>query len=176
MSLINCPECNKEISDKAVSCPNCGFPIQEQVSKLKSSSTTDICPKCGEIFGNGEECRYCGTKLINCHIDYDDYCKMNIIESWEFKQELYNKYVIDSPEFDEILFSKTYKEEKDMFEAYQNALTRKKEEPKVECPYCHSTNTKKISSMAKVTNVALFGIFGQKRKHQWHCEKCGSDF
>ncbi len=24
MSLINCPECNKEISDKAEFCPNCG--------------------------------------------------------------------------------------------------------------------------------------------------------
>lgn len=29
MPLINCPECNKEISDKADSCPNCGFPIDE---------------------------------------------------------------------------------------------------------------------------------------------------
>lgn len=27
MSLIKCPECNKEISDKAISCPNCGCPI-----------------------------------------------------------------------------------------------------------------------------------------------------
>ena len=27
MALINCPECNKEISNKAHSCPNCGFPI-----------------------------------------------------------------------------------------------------------------------------------------------------
>lgn len=27
--LINCPECNKEISDKAVSCPNCGCPVNQ---------------------------------------------------------------------------------------------------------------------------------------------------
>lgn len=27
MALINCPECNKEISDKANSCPNCGYPL-----------------------------------------------------------------------------------------------------------------------------------------------------
>ena len=27
MALINCPECNREISDKAKSCPHCGFPI-----------------------------------------------------------------------------------------------------------------------------------------------------
>lgn len=27
MAMINCPECGKEISDKAASCPNCGCPI-----------------------------------------------------------------------------------------------------------------------------------------------------
>lgn len=27
MALINCPECNKEVSDKAPACPNCGVPI-----------------------------------------------------------------------------------------------------------------------------------------------------
>ena len=29
MSLIQCPECGKEVSDKAQSCPNCGCPIQK---------------------------------------------------------------------------------------------------------------------------------------------------
>ena len=27
MAMINCPECGKEISDKAAACPNCGCPI-----------------------------------------------------------------------------------------------------------------------------------------------------
>ncbi|MBQ2882693.1 MAG: zinc ribbon domain-containing protein [Alphaproteobacteria bacterium] len=27
MALINCPECNREISDKAKACPHCGYPI-----------------------------------------------------------------------------------------------------------------------------------------------------
>lgn len=27
MALIKCPECGKDVSDKAQSCPNCGFPI-----------------------------------------------------------------------------------------------------------------------------------------------------
>lgn len=30
MSLISCPECTREISDAARSCPHCGFPIQKQ--------------------------------------------------------------------------------------------------------------------------------------------------
>lgn len=29
MALINCSECGKEISDKAISCPNCGNPINQ---------------------------------------------------------------------------------------------------------------------------------------------------
>ena len=48
--------------------------------------------------------------------------------------------------------------------------------PTVTCPYCHSANTSKISTTSKVINTALFGIFGNKRKHQWHCNGCGSDF
>ena len=28
MSMINCPECGKEISDKSDKCINCGFPIR----------------------------------------------------------------------------------------------------------------------------------------------------
>lgn len=27
MALIRCPECGKEISNKAEACPNCGYPI-----------------------------------------------------------------------------------------------------------------------------------------------------
>ena len=29
MALINCPECGKQVSDKAYSCPECGFPIKD---------------------------------------------------------------------------------------------------------------------------------------------------
>lgn len=28
MALINCPECNKEVSDKATNCIHCGYPLQ----------------------------------------------------------------------------------------------------------------------------------------------------
>ena len=31
MALIKCPECGKEISDKAAACPSCGCPIAEMV-------------------------------------------------------------------------------------------------------------------------------------------------
>lgn len=47
---------------------------------------------------------------------------------------------------------------------------------KAECPYCHSRNTVKISKTAKAVNTAVFGVVGQKRKYQWHCNNCKSDF
>jgi uncharacterized membrane protein SpoIIM required for sporulation len=39
MALIKCPECGNEVSDRAKSCPKCGFPTQEEIipsSKLDS--------------------------------------------------------------------------------------------------------------------------------------------
>ncbi len=49
--------------------------------------------------------------------------------------------------------------------------------PSVECPYCHSTNTKKISTASKVGSVATFGIFSiGKVTKQWHCNNCKSNF
>lgn len=33
MALIICPECGKEVSDRAEACPHCGYPINEMVNK-----------------------------------------------------------------------------------------------------------------------------------------------
>jgi len=49
--------------------------------------------------------------------------------------------------------------------------------PTVECPYCHSNDTKKISGLSKAGSVALFGIFALgKTSKQWHCNNCNSNF
>lgn len=57
-----------------------------------------------------------------------------------------------------------------------NSKVNKQSELTVECPYCHSVDTKKITTTSKVINVAFWGIFGTKRFKQWHCNDCGSDF
>ena len=31
MALIRCPECNNEISEMSVTCPNCGYPLRKEV-------------------------------------------------------------------------------------------------------------------------------------------------
>ena len=37
MALIKCPECGKEMSDKATACPNCGCPI----NRIKTETEQD---------------------------------------------------------------------------------------------------------------------------------------
>ncbi|MBI5675852.1 MAG: hypothetical protein HZC48_08540 [Nitrospirae bacterium] len=54
--LINCPDCNKEVSRRAIACPNCGCPISKTTKGLESISTSKpslpinhglpMCPTC----------------------------------------------------------------------------------------------------------------------------------
>ena len=49
--------------------------------------------------------------------------------------------------------------------------------PKITCPYCKSTNTKKISGLSKAVGVGFFGIFALgKATKQFHCNSCKADF
>lgn len=49
--------------------------------------------------------------------------------------------------------------------------------PTITCPYCKSTDCKKISGLSKAGSVALWGIFALgKTTKQWHCNNCKSDF
>lgn len=61
-------------------------------------------------------------------------------------------------------------------ESNVTTYNKPKQEINVECPYCHSENTKKISTTAKIINTAIFGPFGSKRFKEWHCNECDSDF
>lgn len=55
MALITCPECGKEVSEKADSCPNCGNPLQNNNNQKfckHCGATIDkecvVCPQCGK--------------------------------------------------------------------------------------------------------------------------------
>lgn len=52
MSIIKCPECGHQVSDKAPTCPNCGVEIEGKVTR---------CPECGEIFFKDD------VVCPNCH-------------------------------------------------------------------------------------------------------------
>ena len=42
MAIISCPECKNEISDKAKSCPHCGFPLKSEKTKDNEETTQTI--------------------------------------------------------------------------------------------------------------------------------------
>lgn len=42
MALIKCPECGKEISDRAGNCPNCGYPISDDYEIERKNSKHGI--------------------------------------------------------------------------------------------------------------------------------------
>lgn len=67
MALITCPECGREISDKAVSCPGCGFPIIDYIRNLYEDETSMIeCKNCGFANKKGEEyCAKCGKFIVD---------------------------------------------------------------------------------------------------------------
>ena len=41
MALINCYECDKQVSDTAVSCPNCGAPVSAESKIFNTPITTN---------------------------------------------------------------------------------------------------------------------------------------
>lgn len=58
MAMIQCPECGKEVSDKAKKCIHCGKVLIEDTIPQK------FCSECGkEVSFDATECPYCGCPL-----------------------------------------------------------------------------------------------------------------
>ena len=56
MSLIICPECQKEVSSKAPTCPHCGVKIADNIKR---------CPKCNTfVLMDAQQCPNCKTKFL----------------------------------------------------------------------------------------------------------------
>lgn len=66
-------------------------------------------------------------------------------------------------------------------QAEQRQAARKEQQDlatgkRVVCPYCHSTDTEKISVASRAVSVSLVGAASSKLGKQWHCKQCGSNF
>ena len=154
MALINCPECNKEISDKAEICPHCGYKLPKQEPMFQGV----YCPKCLKASwtkdGIGETCIFCNTKMKkSIYATYDEvhqFCENHpeLKQSPEFSQEAYNKRVNYVPV------------------DYMNVNSPK-------CPTCGSSNVQNIGTSERVASVAMFGLFSKKINKSFKCKNCG---
>ena len=158
------------------------------------------CPKCGNshfiTYGSDELCLVCKTKMIESPHEFnlsqaymDNLLKMGWNENKQLfeqnEQRLFDEVIRKSPEFDINLYNNRdsilaqQQQQQEEAIAHGKAVLEGKDKGNpysVECPYCHATNVKKITTTSKVVNTAIFGIFGTKRHKQWHCNQCNSDF
>ena len=54
MALIKCPECGGTVSDAAITCPHCGYPLKTQIVEKKAGQAIFKCelpPQTGTVFG-----------------------------------------------------------------------------------------------------------------------------
>jgi len=68
MALINCPECGKEVSDKAYTCPHCGNPmsIPSDTDTVQSNGAEEFifCPRCLSMQVHSEKKGFGGGKAL----------------------------------------------------------------------------------------------------------------
>lgn len=134
----------------------------------KTNNKPLICP--GYLVGRGDVavCPFCGNKdLISVDISTEDLMIISGISS----DINFIEAMIALKESDPIEYQLKMSQ-------FKNQAGQQKQESgtQIKCPTCSSTNITRISATAKVTNVALFGLFGNKRKKTFHCKSCGYEW
>ena len=150
------------------------------------------CPKCRMNFSDSfDECVYCGSSLLYGTIEsYEDSKpkEKSIFEMTD--EEILSKYQSYKKNIEEqtgITLS-----DKEFINGLKNArrenlnkqstiitITPEKNVNNnlVTCPYCNSSDTKKITTTSKIAHTVLFGIFSMSRNSKnFHCNQCGADF
>ena len=157
-------------------------------------SVCGICLKCGlitagEYFIN-RKCPCCGCDNINIFSETDKAHEKRIKKMKKLggkAQYILSEYGEQIDESLQEKVDKFYAEldrkrqiqfKKDIAEINRNA--KKPDDPRkrglVECPYCKSRDTEKISSLSRAASVGFFGLGSKKIGKQWHCNRCKSDF
>lgn len=157
--LIECPECKKQISDKAETCPNCGFPIRQininnyciiNGKSYNLEEIVELLPKVGE-----KDTDISPIYLIGCI-----HRKTQL--DWEYSKKLVDIII----------------ETQKIPEKFDGKIELKIELPPntPKCPTCNSTRLKKISTASKAVNTLAFGLLGTKRNKTYHCNNCGYEW
>lgn len=158
IALISCPECEKEISDKSEVCIHCGFllintkcNINGVIYDFKEELPVALLEKTDDYVSAIGKIR---IKTSLTHTDTGNLVK-SIKETKSIPQTFMPKYPLENHD-----------------ELYGDSKIKN-----VECPYCHSMDTKKIINTSKAVHTALFGCFSVIRNSKnYHCNHCDSDF
>lgn len=181
MSLIKCPECKKEISDQAITCPHCGFPITQKKQSNSNYSVKLVKTGRGRVAAKWviEDVTGLGSADAGFISRNNMYVMLDIpLEEAERIKKLLEDA---SPEVEAEIqpyeeWQRTYRPVKTNGSHSNNSSHLQQISQAPLCPYCSSANTKKISGTSRVGSALMFGIFSKKIGKQWHCNSCGSDF
>lgn len=146
-----------------------------------------ICIYCGRTNFHtpnmGRSCKHCGKDpvVILSSEEANHLRCLTMEEKFDYEFQLRKKYIPnltdeENQQMSERALKKHLEREKRWEQEAAAEAARQAAKVTVTCPYCKSTNCSKISGLSKATSVVLWGVFSQKHKHQWHCNKCNSDF
>lgn len=171
MALIKCVECGNKISDSAEACPNCGFPMREYISyvnnekkQIKERQIQLENERKKEQQRIEEEQRIANTKCHECgqvigNVEVCPYCGFSMADYKKEQEQAERRRVNLQHVNQNSISTSTYKSSNG-----------------VACPYCGSTNVRKISISSRAASTLAFGIMSKKIGKQWHCNNCKSDF
>ena len=143
------------------------------------------CIKCGrELFDRDTQCDKCGNKNLMNGDDVDQIIKefstasklkKRIMLQDDTKKSIYEK-IINKPKDNYRIDLGPHNNGVDFQRIKAHTLNPTPPAPVVTCPYCHSTNTKKISAGHRWLSTGLFGLASSDLGKQWKCMDCGSKF
>lgn len=192
-----CVKCMRELFDSDIQCDNCKSDLllsRNEYNYIKNELVQASKLKKKQLLENEK------YKCVYLHLgeSFWGHGKM-IVPPKRRECEIYNtqQNVISTYKCPNCGRTYTHEERKDIVYTCMNCQTKlkhinevfevknpvqyeildKPRKPIVTCPYCNSTNTKKISNASKAIAVGLFGIFALgKANKEWHCNECNSDF
>lgn len=183
---VKCINCGKPTDRNTNLCEHCGYDINNFLvqNKLTNTYNVFICPVCGHSDAGQDvaylKCMSCGHIYVSSNVDREEYWDMlfKAQDYYKFKREFVKSQMGDTINWE--IYDKNEEDDKKIDAARlenqrKNQMAQQIQfQPK--CPTCQSTNIKKISATSKATNAALFGLFGNKRKKQFHCNNCGYEW
>ena len=164
--LINCPECNKEVSDKCGNCPHCGYPIEVQEILYEYEGETYNIKEIIDYFksgssGRGQKIESIIDRIFSLNGDFAKYMSIHDDIIRKHCPEMIHDCYDYTPTLEEI----------------QKRKEQIQRENIPKCPTCGSTDLSKISTVKKAAKIGMFGIFGAGDIGKtWKCNNCGSRF
>lgn len=119
-------------------------------------------------------CPYCKNSIEDTNLSEDDF---DLIDNVSDSDRQFLEAMIELKKNDPIEYQLKISQFKANLKQQEQVQDSRVEENTIHCPYCNSTNVKKITTTSKAVHTAIFGIFGMGRNSkQWHCNDCKSDF